>query len=80
MARLLEQALHLPEQERGELATKLLESLDPLAEGDDQDVAATWGPEIARRLADLDSGRVRTLPWSEARRIIHDESDPDAAG
>jgi catechol 2,3-dioxygenase-like lactoylglutathione lyase family enzyme len=36
--------------------------------------------EIARRPADLDQGRVQTIPWSEARRTIQDESDSDVSG
>jgi putative addiction module component (TIGR02574 family) len=78
MANLLEQALNLPETERGELAARLIDSLDPLADNEDQDIAAAWGAEIAQRLADLDEGRVRTVPWPEARQMICDESDPDA--
>jgi len=80
MAHLLEEAMHLSELERGELAARLIDSLEPLAEDDDTDVAVNWGEEIARRLADLDQGRVQTIPWSEARRMIQDESDPDVAG
>jgi putative addiction module component (TIGR02574 family) len=80
MAHLLEEALHLSGPERGELAARLIDSLEPLAEDDDMDVAAKWGEEIARRLADLDQRRVQTISWSEARRMMHNESDPDVAG
>jgi len=80
MAHLLEEASHLSEPERGELAARLIDSLEPLAEVDDTDIAANWGEEIARRLADLDQGRVQTIPWSEARQMIQDESDPDVTG
>jgi putative addiction module component (TIGR02574 family) len=76
MAHLLEEALHLSEQDRAELVARLIDSLEPPAEDD----VASWREEIARRLADLDQGRVQTVPWSEARRMIQDESDPDVAG
>jgi len=29
-----------------------------------------WDKEIARRIADLDKGKVKTVPWSVARRQI----------
>jgi putative addiction module component (TIGR02574 family) len=80
MAHLLEEALHLTEPERGELAARLIDSLETTGEDDDADVAASWREEIARRLADMDHGRVQTIPWSEARRMIQDESDHDASG
>ena len=31
---------------------------------------AAWAGEIQRRIDDLDSGRVKTIPWEEARRLI----------
>jgi len=80
MEHLLQEALNLSEPERGELAARLIDSLEPLTEDDDTDLTANWGEEIARRLADLDQGRVQTIPWSEARRMIQDESDPNVAG
>jgi putative addiction module component (TIGR02574 family) len=60
-------ALHLPDSERAELAARLIESLDSQVD-DDLDVA--WGAEIRSRLAELDSGKVTTIPWPEARRMI----------
>jgi putative addiction module component (TIGR02574 family) len=65
---LLDTALTLPESERAVLAAELIDSLDPAFDADHE---AAWGEEIARRLALLDSGATRTVPWSEARaRII----------
>jgi hypothetical protein len=29
-----------------------------------------WNREIARRIAELDSGKVKPVPWAEARRQI----------
>ena len=34
------------------------------------DVEAAWSEEIARRLAEVDSGRVATIPWEEVRREL----------
>lgn len=64
---LLEKALRLPPEARAALAGTLIESLE---EAVDEDAEAAWGREIAERLKDLDSGRVRAIPWVEARRRI----------
>jgi hypothetical protein len=72
---LLEQALQLPEEARAALAAELLESL----EGDvDEDAEAEWSQEIAARLRELDSGAVKAIPWSEARRAILAAEDEPA--
>ncbi len=64
---LLNEALQLPESERGDLTARLLESLDPAAESD---VEACWSAEIQQRLAELESGQVQPIAWPEARRMI----------
>lgn len=69
--RLLKEALGLPPEARAALAARLLESLD---ERVDPDAEAAWGAEIARRIADLDSGKGKTIPWTEARARILDAS------
>ena len=65
--KLLEAALKLPPEARAALAGQLLDSLD---DGTDPDAEALWASEIAKRVEDLDSGAVSTVPWSEARRRI----------
>jgi putative addiction module component (TIGR02574 family) len=65
--RLLEEALHLPAEERAALAGALIESLDIEV---DEDVEAAWSAEISRRLERVDAGVALTIPWSEARRRI----------
>ncbi len=76
-AALLAEALLLPANERGDLAARILDSLDT---GEDADAAAAWGDEVRDRLAELDAGTVATVPWAEARRLIMDDTDatPDA--
>ena len=64
---LLEQALKLPPEARAAIAGLLLESLDSQV---DEDAAERWDEEIAKRIRELESGRVAAIPWSEARRII----------
>jgi putative addiction module component (TIGR02574 family) len=65
--RLLEEALRLPPEARAAIAGRLMESLDDHV---DEDAEAAWAKEIARRLEEVDSGKVATIPWAEARRRI----------
>ena len=58
-------ALQLPDRDRAELAAKLIESIDP---DTDADWAETWDVEIAKRVAELEEGKVQTVLWSEVRR------------
>jgi putative addiction module component (TIGR02574 family) len=63
----LADALRLPLQARAALAAQLIESLDPEV---DEEAEIAWGAEIVRRIQELESGQVKTVPWSEARRRI----------
>ncbi len=58
-------ALHLNEEERADLAHKLLLSLD--APSDDE-IAKDWLIEAAHRARDLDAGLVQPVPAEEVRR------------
>lgn len=64
---LLQRALSLSDEERASLAYSLLDSLDTPA---DENVEAAWNREIARRIADLDSGKSKTVPREEVRAQI----------
>jgi putative addiction module component (TIGR02574 family) len=64
---LLQRALSLSEEERAELASSLLDSLDATV---DEGAENAWGKEIARRIADIDSEKAKTVPWEEVRRRI----------
>ncbi|HEV2856325.1 MAG TPA: addiction module protein [Thermoanaerobaculia bacterium] len=61
---LLKQALNLGERDRASVAGALIESLHQEA---DPDAKEAWDTEIRRRVEELDSGAVETLPWSEVR-------------
>jgi putative addiction module component (TIGR02574 family) len=61
--KLYEDSLSLDEAERTSLAAHLLESLEPT----DSDAEAKWQKEIERRLSELDSGEVQTIPWESVR-------------
>ena len=65
--RITEAALQMPTDEQTALAAKLLANLDGPA---DADADEQWGEEIRRRLEEVRSGAVKTIPWSEARRRI----------
>jgi putative addiction module component (TIGR02574 family) len=65
---LLDAALQLPPEERAALAGELIQSLDTEI---DADAEAAWSAEIHARLAKVDAGLAKTVPWSEARRRIH---------
>ena len=67
LERLLAEAMKLPPAARSDLASALIHSLDTEV---DDGVEAAWSAEIARRIRDLDEGRVQGISWEEARRII----------
>jgi putative addiction module component (TIGR02574 family) len=64
---ILRDALRLPPESRAAVAGHLIESLEAAV---DENAEAEWSVEIARRLSELDSGSVRTIPWEEARRQL----------
>ena len=57
-----ETALHLPPQQRAELAHKLLLSLE---EQNEDEVAEAWRVEALRRAAEIDSGLADTVSAEE---------------
>lgn len=59
---LLEQALTLPIQDRAQLASGLLASLDSDT-ADETDVEAQWSTETQRRAAQLKAGNVELVSW-----------------
>jgi putative addiction module component (TIGR02574 family) len=67
VSELLQKALSLSEEERAELAGSLIESLDAAV---DEAAESAWNEEIARRIADLDSGKAKTIPWEVVRSRI----------
>jgi putative addiction module component (TIGR02574 family) len=60
---LLAELLQLPIHERARLAESLIASLD-----EDPDVESAWQTEVERRVAELDTGTVQTIPAEEAFR------------
>ena len=71
VSELLQKALALSTQERGMLIDRLVESLDDQAP--DKGVGAAWDEEIKRRVDDIRSGRVNTIPGEPALRELAEE-------
>jgi putative addiction module component (TIGR02574 family) len=65
VSKLLEQALSLTVEEQEALADSLISNLGGKI---DEGVLAAWDNEIKKRIDELDSGKVTTVPWSEVRR------------
>jgi putative addiction module component (TIGR02574 family) len=61
------EAAELSEKDRADLAGLLIQSL----EGDpDPGVEAAWAAEIERRVAELDAGTVKSIPWEQVRQRL----------
>lgn len=67
----LKDALALPAEARAEIAGALIGSLDD--DVVDEHAEAMWSVEIARRIAEIDSGQVKLVTWSELQRRLADE-------
>jgi putative addiction module component (TIGR02574 family) len=81
-ADIIASALRLPLAARVEIVNALEQSLidDSIDHGPEDppdEVEAAWSDEIARRIADIDSGRVKTIPSEQAWKIIRGEAPPD---
>lgn len=64
---LTQTALHLPQQERAQLAQLLLDSLDGAVDVTPQEV---WLQEAARRASDIDEGRVQLVSAEDLERQV----------
>jgi putative addiction module component (TIGR02574 family) len=73
--KLLNEAMQLPPAEREALAGQLFDSLD----ADDPDSESAWQAELERRIAELDHGTAKPIPWAQARRMIFGDAD-DSTG
>ncbi len=64
---ILKEALDLPPEGRAAIAGTLLDSL----EGEvDEGAEEAWLKEASRRLEELDSGKVKGIPWVDVRRRL----------
>lgn len=75
---IIDHALQLSPAERSRIVAALQSSLraDDIEHGPQEsadEVEAAWDAEIARRVEDIASGRIKTIPSSEAWKMIHGE-------
>ncbi len=66
----LQEALRLPEEDRADIAARLIASLDAESTESRGDVEEAWAAEIERRCEALDAGTTTTRSWEEVRRRI----------
>jgi putative addiction module component (TIGR02574 family) len=72
-------AQELPTEERILLANSLWESVDTEeCDATEAEVEAAWGEEIERRIAEIDSGTVQTIPWEQVRSEMIESLSPEA--
>jgi putative addiction module component (TIGR02574 family) len=64
---ILKKALELPPEARAAIAGTLINSLEDEV---DEGAEAAWEAEITSRIKELDSGKVKTIPWSVVRRRL----------
>ncbi len=63
---LVSQAQSLPDEDRALLVERLMLTLhDYQAE-----VEEAWKVEVERRIDEIDSGQVQTIPWEEAKKTL----------
>ena len=65
---LFDEAMRLDPEERATLVRLLIEAFDAEVE---EGVDEAWRVEIERRMAELDSGAVETIPWEEVRARLY---------
>ncbi len=65
---LFEEAMRLRPEERATLMRLLIDTLDA---GADDGAEEAWRAEVERRIAELDSGAIETVPWEELRARLY---------
>lgn len=77
LEQVVKDARNLSPAERGRLLAELIRDLDPVQNDPEVEIEVAWDEEIARRLSEIDSGKVKGIPAEEvfARlRAKHDET------
>lgn len=70
---LIDSALALSPKERAVVVREILASLDGPSDALPPEIHDAWSAEIAHRLEELESGRVKAVPSSEAWKMIDGE-------
>lgn len=66
-AELLAKAMRLPADQRLEIATELLDSVEASA---DPEWTTAWASEVERRTKELEAGTAVTVPWERVKSEI----------
>lgn len=70
--KLLDEVLALPPEERMDFLDQLILLESEQAGGySSPEIAAEWEKEIARRIEEIDSGKVQAIPWEEVKREMN---------
>jgi len=64
--KILQEALALSQEDRGQLVDALLRSFEPAPVLTEDEREAAWTAELDRRLRDFDEGRTKAVPYEEA--------------
>jgi putative addiction module component (TIGR02574 family) len=64
---LLQQALDLPAEDRLAVAKELLNSVEGR---EDPEWAEAWSAELKKRLHDVETGAVQTVPWADVKARV----------
>lgn len=75
-----DQALQLSPKERGELAHRLIVSLEGEPEDSPEAIAQAWDEEIARRVADMEAGHTQWIPADEVMTRLRAKISAAKAG
>lgn len=62
---ILKKAMSLPPDAREALATSLFESLDETV---DENVDPAWQAEISKRMQEIESGEIKSIPWEDVQK------------
>lgn len=76
---IISSATQLSQEDQAAIADALLQKLMDVDHGPEEPVAqvdAAWSDEIRRRIADIESGRIKTIAAQEAERMIRDGHRP----
>jgi len=60
-----EEVRELSPQDREQLLARLIRDLEPAENFSPDEIERAWDKEIARRLEEIDSGKVKTIPAEE---------------
>ncbi|HXL82026.1 MAG TPA: addiction module protein [Pyrinomonadaceae bacterium] len=67
LTQLFREAMELEDNDRATLAGLLIESLEG---PEDPDVEKAWAAEVERRWQEIESGKVKTIPWEEVKQTL----------